>query len=126
MVLFVDDNVSGMEMLLLELEILGIESEIVPNEQKFFLSLENKLKQYSVIVMDYNLMSKRNGIELISIAKDKYKNKIRNVKIILFSGNSNYICESELEVLARNNVEIVSKSNYGILIEKLQIEANKC
>lgn len=87
------------------------------------IDLISKKEIASVIVMDYNLMSKKNGVELIFIAKDKYKDKIRNVKIILFSGNSNYICESELEVLARNNVEIVSKSNYGILIEKLQIEA---
>jgi len=121
MVLFADDNKELVDDILDELELDDIEGEAVYGVEEYLKLLENEenFKNFKFIVMDYNFEDRLNGIDLLQKTKEKHSNIFKEKEVVLFSGVANYIKSHETKFLIENNIEIISKNERDILIDKI-------
>jgi DNA-binding NtrC family response regulator len=120
MVLIVDDNIKLVEDLIDELELEEIEVQAVHNATDYIKLLDNEeIRNYSTIVMDYNLEDSLNGINLLQTSHKEYFELFQNVKSVFYSGNINYISKEEKKFLEEKNIEAISKTEISKLIDKI-------
>lgn len=119
MVLIVDDNQTIANNIIDELDLDDIKATSVHNVDDFIALLDSDtFVTISIIIMDYNLEDKMNGIQLLELLLDKMSYKC-NKKLYLFSGNISYLSKKENEFLAKNAIKAICKTQLENLIEEI-------
>lgn len=121
MVLIVDDDkriIANMEEFFL---LDDIESVAVMCPDSFLEYINCcEFKKINHIIMDYNLESYINGIDLIKIAYDA--KKIKNQHVYFFSASVNAITAREKEILSTLKIEAFDKLSIYKLVERISSE----
>lgn len=120
MVLIVDDNIAlseGMKEDILDM-VDNIKIDLSINADQYINIVQEKdITNYDVIVMDFNLEDRLDGIELLNYTYKVIEEFSKDVKIFFFTGNKGQMKEIDLKFLKEKKIELLCKTEVVKIVD---------